>query len=249
MMTTRLNEPTDMPRDRQDIQPTANANEVAAFLRQVAATPVRPGGQRPGRLIFAMDATASREPSWDRACEIQAEMFSETRHLGGLEVQLVFYRGFCEFEASAWYADPSSLLGRMTRVSCAGGLTQIARVLRHAQAEHRRGRVNALVFVGDCMEESRDELAGLAGQLGVLGVPGFFFQEGRDTVAEQSFREMARLSGGAWCPFDSRSPELLRDLLSAVAVFATGGRQALEALGHRRGGAIRQLTHQIGKGQ
>jgi len=237
-----------MALERKDIQPTASDSEVAAFLRQVAATPVRGASGGRGRLIFAMDATASREPTWDRACEIQAAMFSETRNLGGLEVQLAFYRGFREFEASAWYGDARSLLGRMTRVSCAGGLTQIARVLRHAQAETERGRVNALVFVGDCMEESRDELADLAGRLGVLGVPAFFFQEGRDPLAEQSFREMARLTGGAWCPFDSRSPDLLRDLLSAVAVFASGGRKALEDLGRRRGGGARQLTHQIGRG-
>ncbi|AGA91284.1 hypothetical protein Thimo_2560 [Thioflavicoccus mobilis 8321] len=236
-----------MTRDNKEIQSTASDGEVAAFLRQVAATPVRRAGGR-GRLIFAMDATASREPTWDRASEIQAAMFAETRDLGGLEVQLAWYRGFREFETSPWCADAGELLARMTRVTCAGGLTQIARVLRHAEAEAGRGRVNALVFVGDCMEESRDELAGIAGRLGLLGVPGFFFQEGRDPVAEQAFRELARLSGGAWCPFDSRSPELLRDLLSAVAVFATGGRPALEAFGRRRGGAVRQLTHQLGNG-
>ena len=43
-----------------------------------------------GRLLFAMDATASREPSWDQACHLQAEMFGATDGLGGLEVQLVF---------------------------------------------------------------------------------------------------------------------------------------------------------------
>lgn len=198
--------------------------------------------------MFAMDATASREPTWDHACQIQAAMFNETHDLGGLDVQLVFYRGFREFESSPWCGDAAELLDRMTRVTCAGGITQIARVLRHAMAETERRRVNALVFVGDCMEESRDELAGLAGQLGLLGIPAFLFQEGRDPMAEQCFREIARLSGGAWCPFDAHSPDLLRDLLSAVAVFAAGGRKALEDFGRRRGGAVRQLTHDIGKG-
>lgn len=238
-----------MSRHDKKIQTTANDAEVAAFLRQVAATPARrPAGAR-GRLVFAMDATASREPTWDRASEIQAAMFTETRDLGGLEVQLVYYRGFREFEASAWCRDAKELLGRMTRVRCAGGITQIGRVLRHVIAEAQgQRRANALVFVGDCMEESRDELAGLAGQLGLLGVPAFFFQEGRDPIAEQSFREMARLTGGAWCPFDHNSPQALRDLLSAVAVFAAGGRKALEQFGRDRGGAVRLLTQQIGQG-
>src|SRR3546814_9870581 len=44
--------------------------------------PQRDGGRR-GRLIFAMDATASREPTWDRACRLQGEMFKETAALGG----------------------------------------------------------------------------------------------------------------------------------------------------------------------
>jgi len=237
-----------MSRDKNEIQPRATEQEVSAFLRQVATTPTRRTAGERGRLIFAMDATASREPTWDRACQIQAAMFSETRQLGGLEVQLAFYRGFRELKATPWYADGDRLLRQMTRVTCAGGLTQIGRLLRHTIAESKRGRVNALVFVGDCMEESRDELADLAGQLGLLGLPGFFFQEGRDPVAEQSFREMARLSGGAWCPFDSNSPQLLRDLLSAVAVFAAGGRQALEDFGRRRGGAVRQLTDQMQRG-
>jgi hypothetical protein len=230
---------------RKDLQGTASQSEVDAFLRQVSATPVRGGGGRRGRLLFALDATASREPTWDRASGIQAAMFSETADLGGLSVQLCFYRGFLEFETSPWCTESDALLKRMTRVRCAAGLTQIARVLQHAEHETRRERVNALVFIGDCVEENPDQLAGLAGRLGLLGLPVFVFQEGRDLTAEGSFRQVARLSGGAWCPFDASSPKTLRDLLSAVAVFAAGGREALEQFGERRGGAVLRLTHQM----
>jgi hypothetical protein len=228
----------------KNLQKTASTGEVDAFLRKVAATPVRPAGGR-GRLIFAMDATASREPTWDQAAQIQADMFSETADLGGLEIQLCYYRGILEFESSAWYREAEVLRKRMTRVFCAAGLTQIGRVLRHALDEAGRGKVDALVFVGDCVEESGDELAGLAGQLGLLGLPAFVFQEGRDPAAERSFRQIARLSGGAYCHFDASSPQTLRDLLSAVAVYAAGGRKALEQLGRRRGGEILRLTHQM----
>lgn len=222
--------------------------DVSAFLRQVATTPRRgPGGAR-GRLIFAMDATASREPTWDQAARIQSAMFADTQALGGIEVQLCFYRGFREFEYSDWIGDSDTLLARMNRVFCAAGLTQIERVLDHAIAEVGRGRVNALVFVGDCMEEERERLSDQAGRLGLLGVPAFVFQEGRDPIAEQSFRDIARLSGGAWCPFDANSPHLLRDLLGAVAVYAAGGRKALTRYGESRGGAILQLTHQVSGG-
>lgn len=231
---------------RTDLEPTARAAEVDAFLRKVATTPRQAGsrGVR-GRLIFGMDATASREPTWDQAAQIQSSMFIETRDLGGLEVQLCYYRGFMEFDASPWLHEADALLGRMNRVFCEAGLTQIARILEHTLNEAQKRRVDALVFVGDSVEECPDRLADLAGRLGLVGVPAFVFQEGRDPATERRFREIARLSGGAWCPFDASSPGLLRDLLAAVAVYAAGGRQALIDYGRTRGGAVLQLTHQI----
>ncbi|HEX2136765.1 MAG TPA: hypothetical protein VHG30_12830, partial [Microvirga sp.] len=150
---------------------------------------VRSGGT--GRLIFAMDATASREPTWDRACRIQGEMFAATKDLGGLEIQLVWYRGFGEFEVSPWAADSKALVARMTDVYCRAGETQIGKVLQHAIAETGRRRVNAVVFVGDCVEEGADALCGLAGKLGLLGVPVFIFHEGGDPVARRCFEEIA----------------------------------------------------------
>ncbi|KAA6183405.1 VWA domain-containing protein [Thiohalocapsa marina] len=238
-----------MPNAGKDLQSPASAAEVDAFLRQVAQTPARPSGGTRGRLIFAMDATASREPTWDQAAHIQASMFAETRDLGGLEVQLCHYGGFHLFEASPWCVSADELLPRMTRVRCAAGLTQIGRLLAHAADEAARKPVDALVFVGDCVEESLDGLADRAGKLGLLGVPVFVFQEGRDPTAERALREIARLSGGAWCPFDAGSPQVLKDLLGAVAVFAAGGRKALADFSRRRGGAVLQLTRQLGQGR
>ncbi len=220
--------------------------DVDSFLRQVAATPaVKAAGQR-GRLLFAMDATASREPTWDQACHIQAQMFQETASLGGLEIQLCYYRGFGEFTATAWLRDSQALQAQMLAVSCLGGHTQIAKVLRHALAETRVRKIDALVFVGDCLEEDVDHLSQLAGELGMLGVRAFVFHEGRDDVAERAFRQIAKLTKGAYCRFDAGSAQQLRDLLSAVAVYAAGGRRALQDFSQRRGGIAGQLTHQLG---
>lgn len=219
-------------------------SDVAAFLAKVKTLPARPAGTT-GRLIFALDATASREPTWDRACRIQGEMFLVARSLGGLDVQLVWYRGLGEFEASPWVSDAQALATRMTEVFCRAGETQIARVLRHALDETARRRVNAVVFIGDCVEESVDLLVSLAGRLGLKGTPVFVFHEGADPVARRCFEEIARLTGGACCPFDGASADLLRDLLAAVAAFAAGGRAALEDFGRRRGGAVLRLAHQV----
>lgn len=224
-------------------------SEIDAFLEKVAATPARRDGSARGRLVFAMDATMSREPSWDRASRIQGEMFSETASLGGLDVQLVYYRGFGECRASRWVSDPKALLGLMTGVSCRAGLTQIGKVLSHTAKETRKRKVDALVFIGDALEEDADTLGQTAGELGVLGVPVFVFQEGGDPVVRRVYEDIARLSGGAYSPFDSASAEHLRDLLSAVAVYAAGGRQALLDFGRRRGGeAVRLLTNQLRSG-
>lgn len=234
-----------MSSDDPKLPTRSSKADIDAFLRKVAETPPpRKPGER-GRLIFALDATASRQPTWDRACQLQGQMFRETAALGGLEIQLCYYRGFGEFAATPWTADTDALLRRMTGVSCLGGLTQIGKVLEHAIAETGRRRVNALVFVGDCMEEDVDALSHLAGRLGILGVPAFVFQEGNEPNAEQAFRQIARLSNGAWCRFDATSARHLRDLLSAVAVYAAGGRKALADFSARRGGIVRELTHQI----
>jgi hypothetical protein len=229
--------------------PTASASgEVDAFLRRVAAAPApRPAG-RTGRLLFGMDATASREPTWDRACRIQGEMFAETAALGGLEIQLAYYRGFEEFEAFPWLSRADELQRRMAAVSCRGGQTQIARLLRHAIAEAKRQKIDALVFVGDCMEENPDRLCHLAGQLGLLGVPVFVFHEGGEARAARTFQEIARLTRGAYCRFDAGSARQLRELLAAVAVYAAGGRPALQDFSRRTGGAALLLSHLVDKG-
>jgi hypothetical protein len=217
--------------------------DVAEFVARMKALAPRTAAGR-GRLVFAMDATMSRQPTWDMALGLQAEMFSAVKEVGGLDVQLVYFRGAGECRASKWVSDPSSLARLMTTVSCQGGFTQIGKVLSHARREGERQRINALVYVGDCMEEDIDELCGRAGELALLGVPVFLFQEGSDPKAERTFREIARLTRGAYCRFDAGSAAQLRELLSAVAVYAAGGRIALERLGREGAGQGARLLLQ-----
>ncbi|MEO0809149.1 MAG: VWA domain-containing protein [Pseudomonadota bacterium] len=217
-------------------------NEVAGFIAQMQAMapPVRQGHGH-GRLIFAMDATMSRQPTWDMALALQGDMFEAVARIGGLDVQLVYFRGFKECRSSKWVSNPASLAKMMTTVQCAGGLTQIGKVLSHTRQESEARRVNALVYVGDAMEENIDHLCQKAGELALLGVPVFLFQEGHNRAAEAAFREIARLTKGAFCRFDAGSATQLRALLSAVAVFAAGGRQALEDFGRSSQGRGAQL--------
>lgn len=217
----------------------AGSGAVDAFLEKMGGLArVEAAGTR-GRLFFAMDATASREPTWTQAREIQSEMFSAAAD--NLEVQLGFYRGRDEFKVSKWLHEADRLQRAIRAVDCVGGLTQIARVLRYAAEQHRRERIHALIFVGDVVEEPVDELCHLAGELGLLGLPMFVFHEGGQRQAAMAFQQMARLSGGAYCAFDLSSPDQLRRLLGAVAAFASGGRKALTNYADAKGGSARLL--------
>lgn len=227
--------------------------EVAAFLERAARVPApataATGDDGPrGRLIFAMDATMSREPGWDMACRIQGEMFAATKAIGGLDVQLVYFRGFGECKAGKWQRDAAGLARLMSGVRCRAGTTQIDKVLRHAAREAARAPVGALVVVGDAFEENIDTTCRDAGELGLLGVPAFMFQEGGDPIAEKSFREIARLTGGAYFPFDPGSAERLKALLTAAAVYAAGGRAALADHGRRGNDMLRLLTDRMADG-
>jgi hypothetical protein len=201
--------------------------------------------QGAGRLIFAVDATASRQPTWDRARQLQGEMFMATRNLGGLAVQLCYYRGFNDFRASPWLRDEFALLQQMNAVRCEGGYTQILRVLEHSLAEHAAQPVKAVVLIGDACEENHDLLAGKAGELGIANLPLFVFQEGRDQKAEVLFRQMAKLSGGAWAQFDHHSATGLAELLGAVARYAAGGRESLLEYSAGASSGVKLLLEQL----
>ncbi|QDZ02490.1 VWA domain-containing protein [Nitratireductor mangrovi] len=239
----------DTPRARNEVAPTGDAQssrgEVDAFLKHAKALRAVSGTAR-GRLVLALDATMSRQPTWDLACRLQGEMFAAAGKTGKLRVQLVYFRGFGECRASKFVLDTDELTRLMTRIDCRGGRTQIGKVLAHAIKENEREKIDALVYIGDAMEEDVDELADKAGQLGLHGVPVFLFQEGGDGAAETAFREIARLSRGAWFRFDRNAAGKLAELLSSIAIYATGGLKALKA---RDRAGDRLLIEHLGKGR
>ena len=213
--------------------PASHAKQVAAFLEKVRT--VR------GRIAFVIDATMSREPTWDTAAQLQAEMFAEAAKLGGLEMQVVYFRGADEVGASNWTSDARELQHFMGRVRCDGGFTKYARAFARVREEHQRQAISAVIAIGDELEEVPHTLYdAVAG----LGVPCFCFQEGPHPGLRAAFQEVARLSKGAYCAFDSGSIAQLRELLRAVATFAVGG---LTALADLRTDSARKLLGQLKK--
>lgn len=207
----------------------SSSGDVAAFLQK--AKTVKPGAPGKGRVILALDATMSRQPTWDMAASIQADMFRSVGAIGSLSMQLTYFRGFGECRSSCWATDGQSMAALMSKIDCRAGQTQIAKILKHAAKQHADAPVSAVVYIGDAMEENADELGHLAGVLGMRKVPVFMFQEGSEPLATLTFKEIARLSGGGWFRFDQSSADVLRRLLSSIAVYATGGLAALEARG------------------
>jgi len=219
--------------------------DIDAFLQAVKSTPLSAASEGRGRLIFSLDATASRQHTWDTAMSLQNDMFTRTSGIGQLDVQLVYYRGFDECRASKWLRNADQVVGMMRKVSCQAGTTQIHRLLKHALAEARQTPVQALVFIGDCVEEDIDQLGNLAGQCRLLNMPVFIFQEGDNREAHYAFKQVATLSGGAHCRFDQSSTRALGDLLNAVAAYAAGGKKALQQLKKQGSGQAGTLLEQL----
>jgi hypothetical protein len=155
-------------------------------------------------------------------------MFLSARSLGGLNLQLCYFRGFADFFFSRWESNADEIVRVMAGMSCEAGATQIERVLAHAINESQVRSVKCVVYIGDAMEENIDVLANLSGKLGLLNIPLFMFQERDDPGARKAFMECARLSGGAYSQFDQASITHLKELLRAVAVYAAGGYRALK---------------------
>jgi hypothetical protein len=232
------------PQTRLDTAPASKGGTaVDRFLNEAANLPAPSEGGR-GRLLFALDATMSRQPTWDMAAAHQGAMFDAAAGRGGLRVRLAFFRGAGEFRATPWIGDPHRLQTAMSKVGCRGGRTQIGRVLDWALREAEAEPLAGLVFVGDAMEENPDALCIRAGELGLRGVPVFVFHEGGDAMAGATFKEIARLSKGAYAPFGEGSADRLRALMEAVAAYAAGGRKALK-LEAKRGGAAAGLLEQL----
>jgi hypothetical protein len=232
-LTTK--KPTDLTTQRPKRD---TGGEIDAFVQRTRAVQAATAGQR-GRLIFGLDATASRQPTWDLACQLQGQMFLE---VSNLDVQLVYYRGFGECRASGWVSSGERLANLMTRITCRAGQTQIGKILAHGRQETEKGKVQAMVFIGDAVEENVDELAAVAGELGSRGVKVFMFQEGSAPNVEYAFREIARLTHGAYCRFDAGAAQQLAQLLRAVAAYAAGG---LKALSGRRDVGTMKLLEQL----
>ena len=125
--------------------PASHAKQVADFLQRQRVSR--------GRIAFIIDATGSRERTWDAATQLQGEMFAEAGKFGTLEMQVTYFGGLNNVASSNWTSDARELQHFMGRVRCDTGHTKYARALAHVRDEHRRQPINAVILIGDMLEE------------------------------------------------------------------------------------------------
>jgi hypothetical protein len=193
------------------------------------------------RLIFAIDATASRQPTWDLASQVQGQMFVEAGRYGGLDVQLVYFRGFDEVTATKFFGSTMPLVQAMSGVACRAGHTQLAKVLKHVAREHEQAPVAAVILIGDFCEEKLDDVGHA---VSLVKVPVYAFLEGDEPEGKAVFELIANATGGVVLAFNANSPNQLRELLGAVAAYVVGG---LEALADHGPEVVRLLTKGQGR--
>jgi hypothetical protein len=201
----------------------------------------------PGRLIFGLDLTGSRQPSLKRARVATAAMFEAIRKIGRVWIKLVYYRG-AECKESEWHENPGTLCKSMLKLSCECGWTQIARLLQIALAE--KEGLSGIVFIGDHCEEYADVLVGLAQSLGKRSAPLFIFHECTDTDqdalgAKPVFKRMAEVSGGTYVEFRPDSGDVLRELLSNIAAFSAAGIAGVEQIALPQTAAGKELRGRL----
>lgn len=202
-------------------------------------TPLRP------RLVFAVDATASREPAWAAARQVTDALVSALP--GALDVALAVHGGARVHTFTAFTNDANRLRDRAAGVACQAGSTRLLPIL---SASLRQPGVRVVVYIGDVFEESISQGRRMADAMGANATKLIVLHDTADPAARRDaevFWDLAKRTGGCVLPFDASAPGRLRDLLSAVAVFAVGGEKLLRARQADLPGAVALLEHLGGR--
>ena len=189
--------------------------------QDVATTPTRP------RLVFGVDATASREPAWDTARKVTDALFRALP--GELDVALAVHGGSRLHTFTAFTANAATLRDRAAAITCCEGATRLLPILSRALSAQG---VRVVVYIGDVFEESPTRARQHADAMGARGIRLIVLHDIADWQARRDaefFADLARRTGGCVLPFDANAPDRLRELLRAVAVYAVGGTALLEA--------------------
>ncbi|MCD8566387.1 MAG: VWA domain-containing protein [Alphaproteobacteria bacterium] len=213
---------------RQAASPLSQGpNQRVLAALEKAQTRVGTGATYNGRVGFIIDATGSRESTWNEAQKIQTDMFSSVAGKGGLKLKLTHFGG-STLSVHEWMDDPNAVASKMKEVSCMLGLTQIIKALEAFLVDNPKEAASSIILVGDSFEENIEELGPFCEKLKNQGTKVFSFLEGDDLQAKQAFSMLSEKTGGAFAVFGKDMP--LEDLCQGVALMAVGGTAALRHL-------------------
>jgi len=185
------------------------------------------GSQEGLGIGFLIDATGSREDTWEQAQGIQAKMFKSAAGLQTIRLRLAYFGGDC-LNSPGWMNSPARVAKHMAAVRCRTGLTQIIEGLHSFIQEAPENRAAAIILVGDAFEEDADQAEHAGTMLKKMGIRVFSFIEGNDPTAQSVFQRLAEITGGKFAKFGSDLP--LSDLCEGVALLTSGGEKALDRL-------------------
>ncbi len=181
---------------------SAAASLPAAFTH--AEPPADVGTTSRPRLVFAVDATASREPAWAAAREVtDALVKALPGELDG--VALAVHGGSRVHTFTAFTSDPRTLRDLAAGVDCQAGMTKLLPIL--AASLKRQATVRVVVYIGDVFEERNlPQGRHLADQMGVQGIKLIVLHDTADRSARRDaeiFWDLAKRTGGCVLPFDA----------------------------------------------
>ncbi|NRA46534.1 MAG: hypothetical protein HRU09_16405 [Oligoflexales bacterium] len=122
------------------------------------------------KLLFSMDATASREHSWLIAQDITSSMFDEVP--GELDVALAYHGGGILKNVSPFKSNAKQFKDAVSVVRCDAGPTALNAILQEASEVNG---LKAMIYIGDCYEEPFVEAEYYARQLKLKGTRAFMF--------------------------------------------------------------------------
>jgi hypothetical protein len=243
--------------------PAARTDSILARLRTFASTAVTTAaGALPAlshaepppaatsantrpRLIFAVDATASREPAWTAARQVTDVLVKALP--GALDVALAVHGGSRVHTFTAFTSDARTLRDRAAGVSCVAGMTRLLPIL---STSLKHPAVRVVIYIGDLFEENLIRGRQVADAMGAQGTRLIVLHDTADPAARRDaevFWDLAKRTGGCVLPFDGAASGRLRDILSAVAVYAVGGEKLLRARRHELPGAVALLENLGGR--
>jgi hypothetical protein len=191
--------------------------------------------------VFAVDATASREPAWNAARQVTDALVKALP--GELDVALAVHGGSRVHTFTGFTNDATTLRDRAAGVACEAGMTRLLPIL---STSLKQQSVRVVVYIGDVFEESVPHGRHLADSLAAQGTKLIVLHDTIDRAARRDaeiFWDLAKRTGGCVLPFDSSAPGRLRDILSAVAVYAVGGEKLLRERRHALPGAVALLEN------